>query len=154
VGGDAEVTMKSEEHMNRRIRLTLALLLLAVGGFLAAGPAYAADPVNNNLDATAVSATWTIDSAGSPGYKSLLWQNLGMSTVYVCIWRVGEVVAACTTALGTPVLAAEKAGWGSEPDDPGIVAATYICEATQTSDNNSGTVWGRAKLQNIHKFPR
>jgi hypothetical protein len=130
----------------RRI-LTLVLLLAACAG----GAVYAMDPVDNNLDATDVSKTWTIASSG-PGYKSLQWNNLGASTVYVCIFRVGEAVAACTTGTGVPVLATGIQSFGSDPEDPGIVAATYICLAGQTSDNNAGLAWGRARAHTVNVY--
>ena len=122
------------------------LTILALGLALAA-TAWAADWVDNDIDVTATSQTLTLDATGN-GYRAFWYINDGANEVFVCPWRKGETVIACTDAIGrkllpatSPGLAGEAKTWtvpdaGTNPSRKGFTHVTVICSAGETSDDN------------------
>ncbi len=120
------------------LRITLALLLL---------PAFAfgADFVDNDVDVTATSQQVDLATTGY-GYKTLWYKNDGLNEVFVCPWRRGETIIACTAAIGRRIEAGEAKAWTVSGQSPnpggttgarhGFIAFTVICSATETSDDN------------------
>lgn len=121
----------------RAMAITVAILS-------AAALALAADWVNNDIDVTATSQTLTLDSVGS-GYKTFWYRNDGANEVFVCPWRSGETVAACTAALGRRLEPGEAKAWTVDKQSPspgggrqrrGFTYASVICSSAETSNDN------------------
>jgi len=117
------------------------LTILALGLALAA-TAWAADWVDNDIDVTATSQTLTLDATGN-GYRGFWYINDGANEVFVCPWRKGETVIACTDAIGRKLLADEAKSWSvpdtgtnTNPSRKGFTHVTVICSAGETSDDN------------------
>jgi hypothetical protein len=91
---------------------------------------------------TATSQTLTLDATGN-GYRAFWFKNDGANEVFVCPWRKGDTVIACTATIGRKLLTGESKVWAvpdtgtnTNPSRKGFTHVSLICSTAETSDDN------------------